>query len=65
MYIVDTGSFFGLAFWFIVDEVLTVAAGLAERPQAYPWQAHARGLVGHVTYGMVADGALHAFDRMA
>lgn len=59
------GLLFGLAFWLVFDELLTVAAGLAEPPQAYPWQAHARGLVGHVTYGIVADTALHALDRAA
>jgi hypothetical protein len=58
------GLLFGLAFWLAFDELLTVAAGLAEPPQAYPWQAHARGLVGHVAYGVVADSALHAFDRV-
>jgi hypothetical protein len=59
------GVLFGLAFWIVFDELLTVASGLAERPQAYPWQAHARGLAGHVAYGVVADAALHAFERAA
>jgi uncharacterized membrane protein YagU involved in acid resistance len=59
------GLLFGLGFWLAFDEVFTVAAGLAEPPQVYPWQAHARGLAGHAVYGMVADGVLHALDRAA
>lgn len=42
------GVLFGLAFWLIFDEIVTVAAGLARPPQEYPWLAHARGLAGHV-----------------
>ena len=56
---------FGLAFWLVFDELLTVAAGLAEPPQAYPWQADARGLVGLVAYGLVADAALQSLNRAA
>lgn len=31
---------------------------LAADPRRYPWQAHARGLVAHLVYGLVTDTAL-------
>lgn len=59
------GLVFGLAFWLLFDEIMTVAAGLARPPQEYPCQAHARGLAGHVAYGIAADTTLDALDRVA
>lgn len=59
------GLVFGLAFWIGFDELFTVATGVARRPQDYPWQAHARGLVGHVAFGVVADSTLDILDRVA
>lgn len=59
------GVAFGLAFFAVFDEMLTYATGLAEAPQRYPWQAHARSLAGHLAYGVAADAALDAFDRVA
>lgn len=55
------GVAFGLAFFAVFDEMLTWVTGLAEAPPRYPWQAHARSLVGHVAYGLTADAALAAF----
>ncbi len=57
------GLWFGLLFWAIVDEGMTPLFGLAEMPQVYPWQAHARGFVGHLVFGVVADTVLDVFDR--
>jgi hypothetical protein len=57
------GTAFGFLFFILVDEVLNIALGLTPPPQAYPWQAHARGLAGHLTYGVVADTALNALNR--
>jgi hypothetical protein len=59
------GLAFGLAFFAFFDETLTWLTGLAEAPQRYPWQAHARSLAGHMAYGVTADAALEAFDRVA
>lgn len=58
------GLAFGAAFWLFFDEGLTWLTGLAESPQEYPWQAHARGLVGHLVYGLVADTTLDLFDQI-
>lgn len=49
------GSLFGLAVFLMQDEVLNSGLGLGGRPRDYPWQAHARGLVAHIVFGMVTD----------
>jgi hypothetical protein len=59
------GTAFGTAFWAFLDEGLVPALGLTPGPYAFPWQAHARGFVGHVTFGTVTDGTLRLLDRVA
>jgi len=59
------GLGFGTAFWALVDEGLVPALGLTPGPRAFPWQAHARGLAGHLTFGTVTDGALRVLDAVA
>jgi hypothetical protein len=59
------GTAFGTAFWAFLDEGLVPALGLTPGPTAFPWQAHARGLVGHLTFGTVTDGTLRLLDRVA
>lgn len=58
------GTAFGTAFWGFVDEGVVPVLGLTPGPLAFPWQAHARGLVGHLTFGTVTDGTLRALDRV-
>jgi len=55
---VGAGLLFGLAFFLVVDELATTVLRLTPGPRAFPWQTHARGLVGHLAYGAVADTAL-------
>lgn len=45
------------------DEALNAMTGLSGPPRKYPWQAHARGLIAHVVYGMVVDAVLRAADN--
>ncbi len=59
------GAAFGAAFWLAVDEVANAALGLTPGPAAFPWQAHARGLAGHLVFGTVADSVLDLADRVA
>jgi hypothetical protein len=59
------GLGFGTAFWALVDEALVPALGLTPGPRAFPWQTHARGLAGHLTFGTVTDGALRVLDAVA
>lgn len=60
----DQGVLFGVGFWLVFDEMMTVAAGVARPPREYPWQAHARGFAGHVAYGVVADTVLDGLERV-
>jgi hypothetical protein len=59
------GLGFGTAFWALVDEGLVPALGLTPGPRAFPWQTHARGLAGHLTFGTVTDGTLRLLDAVA
>ncbi len=59
------GLLFGTVFWALIDESATVLLGLAEPPREYPWQAHARGLAGHLVYGVAADTTINLLDRVA
>jgi uncharacterized membrane protein YeaQ/YmgE (transglycosylase-associated protein family) len=57
------GSLFGLGLFLLQDEGLNALAGLSGKPQEYPWQAHARGLMAHLVYGTVTDAALRFFKK--
>lgn len=59
------GTAFGTGFWAFMDEGLVPLLGLTPGASAFPWQAHARGLVGHLTFGTVTDGTLRLLDRVA
>jgi uncharacterized membrane protein YagU involved in acid resistance len=59
------GAAFGTAFWAGVDEVLVSLLGLTPPPQAFPWETHARGLTGHLAFGIVTDRTLRVLDAVA
>lgn len=59
------GLLFGTAFWAVVDEGANTALGLTPPPAAFPWQTHARGLAGHLVFGVAAEATLRALDRVA
>jgi hypothetical protein len=59
------GIALGATFWGLVDEGLNPALGLTPGPDRFPWQAHARGLAGHLSYGVMVDGTLRILDRFA
>jgi hypothetical protein len=52
------GLLFGTAFFLLMDEGVVYALGLTPGPSKFPWQSHARGLAGHLTYGATAERAL-------
>jgi hypothetical protein len=58
-----SGALFGAAVWLLMDEVGNVALGLTPGPTAFPWQAHARGLAGHLVLGLAVEGVLRAEDE--
>ena len=58
----DRGLLYGLAIFGLWDETLSVALGIASPPGAYPWQAHARGLLGHLSLGVATHVALTTLE---
>jgi uncharacterized membrane protein YagU involved in acid resistance len=63
----DRGLLYGFLIFILWDEMLSAATGVAAPPTKYPWQAHMRGLVGHLALGLATHIALSAletdFDR--
>lgn len=57
------GSLFGLGVFLVNDEGLNTLTGSGADPRAYPWQAHARGLISHLVYGIATDLALNMMDQ--
>lgn len=57
------GIGYGAAASLLVDEVLIPLLGFAPGPPAFPWQTHARGFVGHLVFGGVADVTMDLLDR--
>jgi XapX domain-containing protein len=49
------GLLFGFVFWLVIDEFVVYVLRLTPGPLEFPWQAHARGLVGHLVFGAVAE----------
>jgi hypothetical protein len=49
----------GLSLFLAQDEALNQVMGLSARQKDYPWQAHARGLVAHLTLGLVTNTVLN------
>lgn len=59
------GLLYGAGFFLLVDEGANRALGLTPDPRRFPWQAHARGLAGHLVYGLTADRVLRMIERPA
>jgi hypothetical protein len=58
------GLAYGTGMWLVLDEGANVALGLTPGPGAFPWQTHARGLAGHLTYGLVLDSVLRLGEHV-
>ena len=48
-----------------IDELLNPVLGLTPGPLAFPWQTHARGLGGHLAFGVATELVLEGLDRVA
>ena len=57
------GALYGAGLFLMQDEVLNTVTGLGAKPQQYPWQAHARGLVAHTVYGIATELALNLISK--
>ncbi len=62
---VAQGLGFGTAFWLLMDEGAVYALGLTPGPTKFPWQTHARGLAGHLVFGLVTDTTLSLLEEGA
>lgn len=52
------GLAFGVLFWLAADEVGNTLLDLTPPPDVFPWQTHARGLAGHLVFGLVLETIL-------
>lgn len=59
------GLLYGLGLFLVQDEGLNPILGTSGGPTEYPWQAHARGLVGHLVLGAVTHATLNVLDQVA
>lgn len=59
------GLLFGTAFWAVVDEGANTALAVTPGPTEFPWQTHARGLSGHLVFGLATDAALRVLDHVS
>lgn len=57
------GLLYGLGVFLMQDEGINAVTRLGANPRDYPWQAHARGLVSHLVYGLTTELALTAMER--
>lgn len=60
---IPRGLLFGLGLFVSQDELLNAMTGLSAKPSAYPWQAHARGLIAHLVYGVTTEIVLDKLER--
>lgn len=56
------GAAFGVGLFLLQDVLLNRLLGLSGPARDYPWQAYARGFVGHAVFGATTDLALRAMD---
>lgn len=58
------GLLYGLGLFLMQDEALNPILGTSGKPGEYPWQAHARGLVGHLVLGAITHATLDVLDSV-
>jgi hypothetical protein len=56
---------FGVGLFAVMDEGVNYAFGLTPGPRAFPWQAHARGLAGHLVFGTATEATLDLINGIA
>lgn len=58
------GTLLGLGLFLLHDEAANAILGTSGRPTEYPAEAHVRGLVGHLVFGVVTHVALELLDEV-
>ena len=56
------GALYGLGLYLANDLLAARLLRIAGPQGRYPWQAHARGVIGHVVLGVVTEATLNAVD---
>ena len=56
------GALYGVGLYLLNDLLAARLLGIAGPQARYPWQAHARGVIGHVVLGMVTEATLGAIE---
>lgn len=59
------GAPFGVLFFLAGDEALNTGLKLTPPPQAYPIDAHVRGLIAHLVYTAAADATIRALETVS
>ena len=59
-----SGLVYGFGMFALEDEIVNPLLGNTSGPMAYPWQAHARGLVTHLVLGAVTETVCSALDEV-
>jgi hypothetical protein len=57
------GVVYGSLLYVVNDEIAGRVLGIMGRQRDYPWQAHLRGLVGHVVLGVVTEATLDVLEQ--
>ncbi len=58
------GLLYGMGLFVLQDELANWMLGTSGEPTEYPWQAHARGVVGHLALGAVTDLVCQVLDQV-
>ncbi len=61
---VARGAAYDAAMFVAQDEVLNTVTGLGGKPAAYPWTAHARGIIAHTVYGIATELTLNLLESL-
>ena len=56
------GALYGAGLYVVNDLLAARLLRIVGPQRSYPWQAHARGIVGHVVLGVVTEAALKAME---
>jgi hypothetical protein len=56
------GLLYGLGLFVFEDEGANALLGTSGKPTEYPWQAHVRGLVGHMVLGVATHATLEMME---
>jgi hypothetical protein len=57
------GALYGSLLYVLNDEVAGRVLGIMGPQRDYPWQAHVRGLIGHVVLGVVTEATLNVLEQ--